>query len=60
MNLMYFFSTKTMRITKVHFGHCVGKYDPLVLNYPVTFVPESARCSSALCLFRCVFFVGVL
>ena len=36
---------------KIHFGHNVGKYDPLVLNYPVTFVPGSARCSSALCLF---------
>ena len=32
-----FFSTKT-------------KIRPLVLNPPVTFVPRSARCSSALCL----------
>ena len=23
-----FFSTKTIRITKIHFGHRVGKYDP--------------------------------
>ena len=28
INLVYFFSTKTMRITKIYFGHCVGKYDP--------------------------------
>ena len=41
-----------MRIMKIHFGHRVGKYDPLVLNYPSSFVPGSARCSSALCLFR--------
>ena len=27
------------------------KIRPLALNYPVTFVPGSARCSSALCLF---------
>ena len=27
------------------------KIIPLVLNYPVTFVLGSARCSSALCLF---------
>ena len=39
-----------MRIAKIHFGHCVGKYDPCT-NYPVTFVPGSARCSSALRLF---------
>ena len=32
------------------FGHRVGKIPPLVLNYPVCFVPGSARCSSALCL----------
>ena len=24
---------------KIHFGHRVGKIRPLVLNYPVTFVP---------------------
>ena len=35
---------------KIHFGHRVGKIRPQVLNYPVTFVPGSARCSSALCL----------
>ena len=28
INLVCFFSTKTMRITKIYFGHCVGKYDP--------------------------------
>ena len=39
-----------MGIMKIHFGHRVGKYVPLVLNYPVTFVPGSARCSSVLCL----------
>ena len=27
---------------KIHFEHTVGKYDPLVLNYPITFVPGSA------------------
>ena len=35
---------------KILFGHRVGKYDPLELNYPVTFVLRSACCSSALCL----------
>ena len=34
---------------KFHFWHRVGKYGPL-LNYPVTLVPGSARCSSELCL----------
>ena len=28
INLVCFFSTKTMRIAEIHFGHCVGKYDP--------------------------------
>ena len=39
---------------KIHFGHCVGKYDTILqieLDSPVTFVPGSARRSSALCLF---------
>ena len=27
-NLVCFFSTKTMGIIKIHFGHCVGKYGP--------------------------------
>ena len=36
---------------KIPFGHCVGEIRPLVLNYPLTFVPGSARRSSALCLF---------
>ena len=36
---------------KIHFGHRVGKYDPLVRNYPVTFVPGLACCSLALCLY---------
>ena len=35
---------------KNHLGHHVGKIQLLVLNYPVTFVQGSARCSSALCL----------
>ena len=38
---------------KIHFGHCVGKYDTILqieLDSPVTFVPGSARRSSALCL----------
>ena len=37
---------------KIHFVHRVGKYDPLVLNYPVTFVPGSARCSSCCTCFQ--------
>ena len=28
INLVCFFSNKTMRITKIHLGHRVGKYDP--------------------------------
>ena len=36
---------------KIHFGHLVGTCDALVLNYPVTFVPGLAHCSSALCSF---------
>ena len=43
---VFFFSTETMRIMKIHFGHCVGKIRPLVLNYPMTFVPGSAHWSS--------------
>ena len=39
-----------MGIMKIHYVHNVGKYDPPVLDYPVTFVPRSARCSSVLCL----------
>ena len=31
----------------------------LVLNYPVTFVPGSARCSSALCLFHKLCYLSV-
>ena len=36
----------------MHFGHRVGKIGPwgLVLNYPISFVPGSVRCSPALCL----------
>ena len=34
---------------EIHFGHCVDKYGP------GTFVPGSARCSSALCLFYILF-----
>ena len=36
-----------------------GKIWPLVLNQPVTFVPRSVRCSSALCWFHfSLFFFG--
>ena len=37
INLVYFFSTKTMRITKIHFGHCVGRYDPPSTELPRDF-----------------------
>ena len=36
---------------KNRFWALCGKILPLVLKYPVSFVPGSARCSSALCLF---------
>ena len=45
INLVCFFSTKTMGIINIHFGHCVGKYGP------GTVVLVWTRCSSALCLF---------
>ena len=48
---MHLFSAKTMRITKNPFWALCGKIRPLVLNYPLTFVPGSVLCSSALCLF---------
>ena len=39
-----------------HAAYHLRLFRPLVLNYPVTFVPGSARCSSSLCLFFSVFF----
>ena len=39
---------------KIHLGKC----DPST-EFSLTFVPGSARCSSALCLFFCVFFRGL-
>jgi len=48
--LVCFFSTKTMGVMKIHLWASCGKIRPLLRNYPVTFVPGSAHCSSALCL----------
>ena len=44
---------------KIHFVPRVG-IRPLVLNYPVSFVSGSARCSSTLCLFLDPFAGGLL
>ena len=46
--------TKTMKITKIHFGHFVGKYGPWYCISP-SFVPGSVRCSS-----ECLFSIKVL
>ena len=52
-HLVCLFPTKMMGIIQIHCGHCVGKMRTwaLVLNYPISFVLGSVRCSLALCLF---------
>ena len=54
INLVYFFSTKTMRITKILFGHCVGKYDSYYWITPWLLRrdrPAASRRCACVCLF---------
>ena len=61
INLVYFFSTKTMRIAKIHFGHCVGKYDPYYWITPWLLCRDrnaaARRCACFVVVFVVVFFL---
>ena len=54
INLVHFFSIKTMGNNENPFWVLFGKIPPLILNHPVSFVLGSARCSLALTRCACL------